>query len=169
MSPQKTLNILILVPMLWSVVLSQSDDCTKVIISMSPCLNYITGNSSVPSVACCTQLDTVVRTQPQCLCKVLNGGGSNMGLNIDQAQALELPKTCKVQTPPVSRCNAAASPSGSPSTPNSPKTNPSSGGISRTVPLAGDGSSDAASSKLFVPVTILAVFIVSYVSTFNMA
>ncbi|XP_073135487.1 non-specific lipid transfer protein GPI-anchored 5-like [Henckelia pumila] len=164
MSHQKvfiTLIILILlVAMLWSGVRSQSDDCTKVIISMSPCLNYITGNSSsVPSVACCTQLDTVVRTQPQCLCQVLNGGGSNMGLNINQTQALELPKTCKVQTQPVSRCNANA---GSPSTPNSPKTNPSSGGISRTVPSAGD----AASTKLSVPTMFLAMFlIISQLST----
>ncbi|KZV39801.1 non-specific lipid-transfer protein-like protein [Dorcoceras hygrometricum] len=100
---------MILLPMLWSAILAQSNDCTKVIISMAPCLNYIPGNSSAPAVGCCTQLDTVVRTQPQCLCQVLNGGGSNMGLNSNHTQALDLPNACKVQTPPASRCNGEKS------------------------------------------------------------
>ncbi|KAL0457183.1 UNVERIFIED_CONTAM: hypothetical protein Slati_1057500 [Sesamum latifolium] len=158
---------LILVSMLWAGATAQSSDCTNVLISMSPCLNYITGNSSTPSSACCTQLGTVVRSQPQCLCEVLNGGGSNLGLNINQTQALALPTACNVQTPPISRCNAA-SPSGSPgSTPSSPKTNP--GGGSKTVPSSGSGTSDANSNKLAVSMMFGLLFIASYVSTFNMA
>ncbi|KAI3469593.1 hypothetical protein Pfo_026256 [Paulownia fortunei] len=159
---------LILVTMLWASAKAQSNDCTNVLISMSPCLNYISGNSSTPSAACCTQLGTVVRSQPQCLCQVLNGGGSNLGLNINQTQALALPRACNVQTPPASQCNAA-SPSGSPagSTPNSPNTN--SGGGSKTVPSSGDGSSDATSNKLGVSMLFCLLFIASYVSTFNMA
>ncbi|KAJ0612436.1 putative plant lipid transfer protein/Par allergen [Helianthus annuus] len=82
-----------------------SSGCTNVLISMSPCLNYISGNTSTPSSGCCTQLASVVRSQPQCLCQVLNGGGSSLGININQAQALELPKACNVQTPPTSQCN----------------------------------------------------------------
>ncbi|KAL0376643.1 UNVERIFIED_CONTAM: hypothetical protein Scaly_0781900 [Sesamum calycinum] len=158
---------LILVTMLWTGATAQSSDCTNVLISMSPCLNYISGNSSTPSSACCTQLGTVVRSQPQCLCAVLNGGGSNLGLNINRTQALALPTACNVQTPPVSRCNAA-SPSGSPdSTPSSPKTNP--GGGSKTVPSSGSGSSDANSNKLAVSMLFGLLFIASYVSTLNMA
>lgn len=83
----------------------QSSDCTNSIVSMSPCLNYITGNSSSPSPGCCTQLGTIVRSQPECLCQVLNGGGSSLGLDINQTQAIALPKACNVQTPPVSKCN----------------------------------------------------------------
>ncbi|KAK3040556.1 hypothetical protein RJ639_029002, partial [Escallonia herrerae] len=115
--------VLVLVTMLWRGAAAQS--CTNVIISMSPCLNYISGNSSTPSSGCCTQLATVVKSQPQCLCQVLNGGGSSLGLNINQTQALALPGACKVQTPPTSRCNAA-SPAGSPAgTPESSETVPS--------------------------------------------
>ncbi|KAI3459404.1 hypothetical protein Pfo_016067 [Paulownia fortunei] len=159
--------VLILATMLWAGATAQSNDCTNVLISMSPCLNYISGNSSAPSAACCTQLGTVVRSQPQCLCQVLNGGGSNLGLNINQTQALALPKACNVQTPPATQCNAA-SPSGSPgSTQNSPNTN--SGGGSKTVPSSGDGSSDATSTRLTVSVLFFLVFTASYVSTFNMA
>ncbi|KAL9997666.1 putative plant non-specific lipid-transfer protein/Par allergen [Helianthus debilis subsp. tardiflorus] len=114
-----------------------SSGCTNVLISMSPCLNYISGNTSTPSSGCCTQLASVVRSQPQCLCQVLNGGGSSLGININQAQALELPKACNVQTPPTSQCNAASptnSPSGTPSGP---------GRDTNTVPSIDNGSSDA--------------------------
>jgi hypothetical protein len=100
----ETSLVLVLVTMLWAGAAAQSS-CTSVIISMSPCLNYITGNSSTPSSGCCTQLASVVRSQPQCLCEVLNGGGSSLGINVNQTQALALPGACNVQTPPLSRCN----------------------------------------------------------------
>ncbi|XP_075512319.1 non-specific lipid transfer protein GPI-anchored 5-like [Primulina tabacum] len=158
---------MILVAMLWPYAASQSNDCTSVIISMSPCLNFISGNSSTPSVACCSQLRNVVGSEPQCLCQVLNGGGSNLGLNINQTRALALPKACNVQTPSVSKCNAA-SPSDSPSTPNSPSKNPSGGG-SKVLPSPGDGSSNAASPNQLAPSMIFfCVFLASYVSAFNL-
>ncbi|CAI9776816.1 unnamed protein product [Fraxinus pennsylvanica] len=145
--------------------IAQSTDCTNVLISMSPCLNYISGNSSTPSTGCCTQLASVVRSQPQCLCQVLNGGGSSLGLNINQTQAMALPKACNVQTPPVSQCNAAGSPAASPNgSPDSPNANPSGGG-SKTVPSTGDGSSDATSTKLRASLLFFLLFIASYMST----
>ncbi|KAL2469860.1 Bifunctional inhibitor/lipid-transfer protein/seed storage 2S albumin superfamily protein [Abeliophyllum distichum] len=160
--------VLILVAMFWGGVVAQSNDCTNSIVSMSPCLNYITGNSSRPSPGCCTQLTTVVRSQPGCLCQVLNGGGSSLGLDINQTQALALPKACNVQTPPVSQCNAG-SPSGSPSTPNSPNSsNPSDGGT-KNVPSTGNNPSDAASSKLAAPLLFFLLFVASYVSTLDMS
>lgn len=97
--------ILIIAGALWAGVAAQSSDCTNVIISMSPCLNYVTGNSSTPSSSCCSQLSSVVKSQPQCLCQVINGGGSSLGINVNQTQAMALPSACKVQTPPVSKCN----------------------------------------------------------------
>ncbi|KAH6778006.1 hypothetical protein C2S52_006479 [Perilla frutescens var. hirtella] len=91
------ISALILLATLCSGAAAQSDDCTNVVITMSPCLNY--GNSSAaPSAACCTQLGTVARSQPQCLCQVIDGGASTLGLNVDQSQALALPKACNVQT-----------------------------------------------------------------------
>ncbi|KAH6769921.1 Bifunctional inhibitor/lipid-transfer protein/seed storage 2S albumin superfamily protein [Perilla frutescens var. hirtella] len=154
---------MILATLLWAgMATAQSSDCTNVLISMSPCLTYISGNSSTPSSACCSQLRTVVGSEPQCLCQVLNGGGSNLGLNINQTQAMALPGACNVQTPPLSRCNAA-SPADSPgSAPDSP--NPSSGDGSKTVP-----SGDATSNKLGVAMLFCFVFVASYVTTSNMA
>ncbi|XP_037491250.1 non-specific lipid-transfer protein-like protein At2g13820 isoform X1 [Jatropha curcas] len=154
---------LILVSMLWSGAMAQSSSCTNVLISMSPCLNYITGNSSTPSSQCCTQLSSVVRSSPQCLCEVLNGGGSSLGININQTQALALPGACNVQTPPLSRCNAA-SPADSPAgTAEVPTTNPGS----KTVPSTEvDGTSDGSSIKLSMTMLAFLLFAASYSSIF---
>ncbi|KAA8527624.1 hypothetical protein F0562_034981 [Nyssa sinensis] len=160
--------VLVLVTMLWAGAAAQSSSCTNVLISMSPCLNYITGNSSTPSSGCCTQLATVVRSQPQCLCEALNGGGSSLGLNINQTQALALPGACNVQTPPTSRCNAA-SPADSPAgTTDSPSTVPSGTG-SKTVPSVDTGSSDGSSIKLTIPLHFVLLFIASYASIFTVS
>lgn len=99
--------VMALVTMFWAGAAAQSG-CTSALISLSPCLNYIQGNSSTPSSSCCSQLASVVRSSPQCLCTVLNGGGSSLGITINQTQALALPSACNVQTPPVSQCNGKA-------------------------------------------------------------
>ncbi|CAL5337642.1 unnamed protein product [Camellia sinensis] len=168
--------VLVMVTMLWAGAAAQSSSsCTNAIISMSPCLNYITGNSSTPSSGCCTQLANVVRSQPQCLCQVLNGGGSSLGININQTQALALPGACNVQTPPTSRCNSAspatpvgppsASPAKSPAgTPESPNTVPSGTG-SKTVPSTQSSSSDASSTRMTISLLFFLLFLASYGST----
>lgn len=98
--------VLVLVTMLCHGAVAQPGaGCSTVIMGLAPCLNYITGNSSTPSSSCCSQLASVVQSQPQCLCTVLNAGGSTLGIAINQSQALALPGACNVQTPPVSQCN----------------------------------------------------------------
>ncbi|WVY97755.1 hypothetical protein V8G54_029906 [Vigna mungo] len=81
-----------------------SSSCSSALVSLSPCLNYIAGNSSTPSSGCCSQLASVVSSQPQCLCEVLNGGASSLRITINQTQALALPTACNVQTPPITQC-----------------------------------------------------------------
>ncbi|XP_020255113.1 non-specific lipid-transfer protein-like protein At2g13820 [Asparagus officinalis] len=186
---QKTANIFSVLAFALAVMLvnqasAQSVGCTTAIVSLAPCLGYITGNSSTPSTSCCSQLSSVVQTQAQCLCSLLNGGGSSFGININQTQALTLPGACKVKTPPVSQCNAAGgpatSPSSSPSTPTTPSTTPStpststpttpatpsvpsipSGTGSKTTPSApGGDSSDASILSTFFS-AVLAVVSVS--------
>ncbi|KAJ9154288.1 hypothetical protein P3X46_027641 [Hevea brasiliensis] len=156
---------LILVGMLWARAMAQSS-CSSVIISMSPCLNYVTGNSLTPSLQCCTQLSIVVHSSPQCLCEVINGGGSSLGININRTQALTLPGACNVQTPPISRCYAtspAAFPTGTPEVPGTP-----SGTGSKTAPSEknGPGKSSGSPIKLSISLLAFALFAASYVSTF---
>nr|KJB27572.1 hypothetical protein B456_005G044100 [Gossypium raimondii] len=144
-----TYLVLVVVAMLCAGATAQSG-CTNVLIGMSPCLNYITGSSSTPSQQCCTQLANVVRSSPRCLCQVLNGGGSSFGININQTQALALPDSCNVQTPPISSCNVDA------------------GDGSRSVPTAREnGSSDGSTTKLSLSLFTFLLLATSYSSIFT--
>ncbi|XP_043724316.1 non-specific lipid transfer protein GPI-anchored 5-like isoform X1 [Telopea speciosissima] len=154
----------LMMTMLWAGASAQSS-CTNAIVGMSPCLNYITGNSSTPSSSCCSQLASVVASQPQCLCQVVSGGGSSLGININKTQAMALPDACNVQTPPVSKCNGAAaspSPAGTPSTSHS---TPSGSGL--VIDPSTDNSSDGSISKLSFSLSFFLLFIASVSLTFT--
>lgn len=95
--------------MLWGVATAQSG-CTTALVSLSPCLSYVSGNTTTPSSTCCSQLAIVVQAQPQCLCVFTgDGSGAPTGLNINQTLAMALPDACNIQTPPVSRCKGMSS------------------------------------------------------------
>jgi hypothetical protein len=83
---------------------SAQSGCTVALIGLYPCMNYISGNETAPTKSCCSQLSSVVQSQPECLCSAL-AGDSVGGMTINKTRALELPKACNVQTPPVSKCN----------------------------------------------------------------
>lgn len=159
-----------LVMVLWGVTLAQSDQsssCTNVFISLAPCLDYVTGNASVPSSSCCSQLAFVVQSQPLCLCEVVNGGASSIAasFNINQTRALALPTACNVQTPPISSCSASASSSQGVSVsyfPNSPSgigssTVSSTIGGSRSVGASYHGNSS--STKLPCSLLVIMFFL----------
>lgn len=99
-----SLVVVIMVILLCARANAQSG-CTTAILGMSPCLNYISGNSSTPSSSCCSQLGSVVQSQPECLCLVLSGGSAALGFTLNQTQALSLPGACNLQTPPLSQCD----------------------------------------------------------------
>ncbi|KAG6783899.1 hypothetical protein POTOM_009581 [Populus tomentosa] len=116
--------VLLLVAITCGGAMAQSS-CTNTLMSLAPCLNYITGNSTSPSSSCCSQLGNVVQTSPQCLCLLLNNSGASLGINVNQTLALNLPGSCKVQTPPISQCNAATAPTASATPPvSSPASSP---------------------------------------------
>ncbi|KAH9613285.1 hypothetical protein KSS87_001544 [Heliosperma pusillum] len=148
--------VLVAICSLYSMALAQSgitSSCTSVLVTLSPCLNYITGNSTSPSTSCCTQLATVVKSSPECLCEVVNSGGGSMaaGLNINQTQALYLPNACNVKTPSLTSCSkaSASTPSQSPVGTSPTTTTPSSvSSGSKTTPTTQGDASEASMSKL---------------------
>lgn len=95
---------LIIVNMLCGKIKGQSS-CNNVLLSMAPCVSYVSGSSTNPSSSCCSQLASVVKTQPQCLCLALNGAAPALGIKLNQTLALSLPNACNVQTPPLNQCN----------------------------------------------------------------
>ncbi|CAJ1977194.1 unnamed protein product [Sphenostylis stenocarpa] len=134
--------VLVIMSMLCAGAVAQSSSCSNALVNLSPCLNYISGNSSTPSSGCCSQLASVVSSQPECLCEVLNGGASSLGITINQTRALALPTVCNVKTPSITQCRDA-------SPAESPNSNPSGTG-SRD-----NGSSSANSVKFSIPMLYL--------------
>ncbi|KAK7244378.1 hypothetical protein RIF29_39199 [Crotalaria pallida] len=173
----KMLLIMSLLVTLWGATTkgqSQSS-CTQVLLSLSPCLEYITGYASTPTSECCSQLANVAKSQPHCLCEVVNGGASKLvpGIDINQTKALALPGACKVQTPPISTCSSGTSPSSSPpsSGPVSNVPNPPSGIGSPTTQGSGNGSGSShhgSSSFTKLPSSLLLFILamISFVSNF---
>ncbi|KAJ6938771.1 hypothetical protein NC651_005264 [Populus alba x Populus x berolinensis] len=178
------LSLMLVLSMMLCHGATAQSGCTTALMGLAPCLNYVTGNSSTPSSSCCSQLATIVQSQPQCLCTLVNGGGSSFGLAINQTLALALPGACNVKTPPASQCKAANVPATSPAsspvlsppadssdatpeapttvtTPEAPTTvtTPSipAGSGSKTVPTS-TGTSDASIMRMQLHLTIF-VFI----------
>ena len=69
-----------------------SPDCTKHILSLSPCLDFVTGfdNAGVqPTEDCCSALDSVLAHEPSCLCLLFP---------IDLTLVVSLPAACNIIT-----------------------------------------------------------------------
>ncbi|KAK9146629.1 hypothetical protein Sjap_006532 [Stephania japonica] len=172
----------LIVSMLWAGAMAQSG-CTTALIGLAPCLSYVTGNATTPSTSCCSQLASVVRSQPRCLCQVLGGGGGGgiMGFTINQTLALALPGACNVKTPPVSACNVANGPATSPTIspsdtpassptdasniePESPATSP--GPEVNGIPAAGGGSKTVGQASSGASLTNIPNFLPNVVTVF---
>lgn len=95
---------LILATMLASKAAAQNNGCSSVMMTLSPCLDFIGSKALEPGFSCCTTLAGVVQTDPRCLCMVLDGSAASFGIAINHTRALELPGICKVQAPPISQC-----------------------------------------------------------------
>ncbi|XP_062189935.1 non-specific lipid transfer protein GPI-anchored 5-like [Phragmites australis] len=113
---------------------SGGGSCMTEIVSLAPCLGYMSGNTSKPSSSCCSSLSSVVTSNPRCLCMVLGGGASSLGVTINNTRALELPGACNVKTPPASQCKSVGVPVPSPAAPATPATTPATPATPATTP-----------------------------------
>lgn len=120
---------------------SPSSQCTSALVSLSPCLSYISGNVSAAPPSCCAQLGKVVQSDPQCLCVALSADPASLGLTVNRTRALGLPDACKVTTPDVSNCKGGAA--GAPVTTPAGQTAPATG--SKTTPATSSVPGAAAS------------------------
>ena len=67
-----------------------SPDCTKHMLSLSPCLDFVTGSlSGQPTEDCCSALDSVLAHEPGCLCLLFP---------IDLTLVVSLPAACNIIT-----------------------------------------------------------------------
>ncbi|KAF8732156.1 hypothetical protein HU200_016125 [Digitaria exilis] len=146
---------------------SPSSSCTSALVSLSPCLNYISGNVSTPPASCCTQLGNVVKSNPACLCVALNANPASLGITVNRTLALGLPAACNVATPDVSNCSKGGGAGAPASSPESGTTTTPAGATgSKATPATGSVAGAAAALNLgygglkvasFVAVAVLAV------------
>lgn len=141
------------------VVAQTPSSCSSALVTLAPCLNYVTGSAQEPSQSCCSGLSNVVKTNPVCLCQLFSGGNT-AGVNINQTLAMAMPAACKVTTPPISACKAAGvpvPPISSPTAPKAPSTG-STGSTSsgdKTKPTnTGSSPAGASSAGTFAPTAI---------------
>ncbi|KAG8388053.1 hypothetical protein BUALT_Bualt02G0085200 [Buddleja alternifolia] len=89
--------------------------------SLMPCQPYLKG-AVAPPASCCVPLKQIVATEVQCLCAVFNNQAIMKSLNVTQADALNLVKSCG-SSADTSLCNTAATPPSPPSTPSASSNN----------------------------------------------
>ncbi|KAM0853183.1 hypothetical protein ACQ4PT_051247 [Festuca glaucescens] len=89
---------------------SGGSGCMPELVSLSPCMGYMSGNATAPGATCCTAVSGVLGSSPRCLCVVLGGTAATLGVAMDSARALQLPAACRVQPPPASQCDSMGVP-----------------------------------------------------------
>lgn len=128
--------------------------CSSTLVTLAPCIGYVTGSAAQPSQRCCSALANVVNTNPVCLCQLF-AGGNNIGVNINQTLALNMPAACKVTTPPLSSCKAAGVPVPPISSPPAGPKVPSTGSGAKTNPTnPGSSPPEVSSTAIFAPSAI---------------
>ncbi|CAH8270562.1 unnamed protein product [Arabidopsis lyrata] len=85
-----------------------ADECDTINYTLLPCLPFITigGPADTPSASCCSSLQTILGTKPECLCKGLKN--PPLGIKLNVTRSTTLPVVCKLNAPPASACDALA-------------------------------------------------------------
>ncbi|KDP32697.1 hypothetical protein JCGZ_11989 [Jatropha curcas] len=87
---------------------SSGVDCSIIIYDMVDCLPYMTGSGAPLDASCCAGFESVLHFNTKCVCEALKTS-LDMNLDINLTKAYDLPKDCKVSTPP-SHCNVSTMP-----------------------------------------------------------
>ncbi|CAM0876804.1 unnamed protein product [Alopecurus aequalis] len=127
---------------------SGGSGCMPELVSLSPCMGYMSGNATAPGEPCCSAVSGMLSASPRCLCMVLGGTAATLGVALDGARALQLPAACRVQAPPASQCDSMGAPMSSPATPYNPNVTPAGSGSKATPTIqSSHGNADAAGRK----------------------
>ncbi|CAD6256614.1 unnamed protein product [Miscanthus lutarioriparius] len=87
--------VVVLVALVFSRAAAQGNGCSSVMMTLSPCMDFISSKAPEPGISCCSVIAGVVQTDPRCLCMVLDGTATSFGISINQPRAMELPGVCK--------------------------------------------------------------------------
>ncbi|KAK6945404.1 Plant organelle RNA recognition domain [Dillenia turbinata] len=70
-------------------------ECGNQLASLSPCLDFVEGNSKAPSKQCCVDLGKMITTTKKCLCVLVKDrNDANLSFKVNATLALSLPFIC---------------------------------------------------------------------------
>ncbi|MED6151992.1 hypothetical protein PIB30_087617 [Stylosanthes scabra] len=82
--------------------------CGQLVQKVIPCLNYATGQASIPSKECCEAGTEIKENDPDCFCFLIqqthHGNAQSKSLGIQEDKLLQLPSVCHVKNANISEC-----------------------------------------------------------------
>ncbi|MED6169270.1 hypothetical protein PIB30_019912 [Stylosanthes scabra] len=82
--------------------------CEQLVQKVIPCLNYATGQASIPSKECCEAGAEIKENDPDCFCFLIqqthDGNAQSKSLGIQEDKLLQLPSVCHVKNANISDC-----------------------------------------------------------------
>ncbi|XP_051147141.1 non-specific lipid transfer protein GPI-anchored 31-like [Andrographis paniculata] len=136
-------------------------DCTTLVMNMADCLSYVTvgGNAKEPGRDCCNGLESVLKTNAECLCEVFKNS-AQLGITLNVSKAMNLPVACHKSAPSSLRnCAVSVAPGAAPAlspvplspSPSSIAEAPASGsGDTEVPPVPAPSPGSSASSALTI-------------------
>ncbi|WOL03731.1 non-specific lipid transfer protein GPI-anchored 1-like [Canna indica] len=87
---------------------SVQQKCAQTTTKMLPCLDYASGKKDEPPSSCCTVVTDIRKTDPACLCFVIqqahSGSPGFRSLDLKVDRLVQLPSICKLANSSVSDC-----------------------------------------------------------------
>ncbi|CAA6656474.1 unnamed protein product [Spirodela intermedia] len=83
----------VLVVVMAAAVAETAAQDTSCLTQLVPCLNFTSSKSTPPS-SCCEPLKSLIRTNPQCLCSILQDDSLKKQSGVNATEAQGLPSRC---------------------------------------------------------------------------
>ncbi|CAI9118423.1 OLC1v1019993C1 [Oldenlandia corymbosa var. corymbosa] len=113
MSAKSLPTSLLLLTVLVTIFLTRSstsqttENCVRLVQSLVPCLDYVTGRSTEPTGNCCSAFGNAIYSSiaPSCLCQAFRDDTAGQ-YGVNTTLALSLPSQCHLNsTPLIGDCN----------------------------------------------------------------
>ncbi|KAK8624762.1 hypothetical protein V6N13_089649 [Hibiscus sabdariffa] len=131
-------------------------DCSSLILTMADCLSFVSSGSQVskPGGTCCTGLETVIKTDGDCLCEAFKSSAS-LGVSLNLTRVSALPALCSIPASSIPKCALSLAPAAAPGVQPSPTADAPTAGASEAAPAP--APSKASSPVLSVSIRSLVV------------
>lgn len=114
MSGMVMLVVVLMVGLSAGLVRSSTEDlakdkaeCTPKMTVLAPCLPYVSGDATAPTIDCCTGSQQVVKESKKCVCLLVKyKDDPSLGIKINTTKAFALPAACHISNTFFTQCPA---------------------------------------------------------------